>query len=116
MRAGQMRHEATFQRPVRTTDEVGQEVVTYEDEFEDMVEVKAMSGKMLQRAQQIDVSASHVINMRYQEDYRLTEQHRIKIGCNTYDIKFIDNVKERDIWLQVYAEQHKGAYGDQSGY
>jgi SPP1 family predicted phage head-tail adaptor len=116
IRAGQLRTRATFQRPVRTLNDIGEEVVTYEDDFEASVSIKGIRGSMVENARQVAPEATHKVMLHYCKDRVLNESTRM-ISCGReYDIIFVDDVQLKTRFWELHVKQRKGAHGDQTGY
>lgn len=116
IRAGQLRHRAVVQEPVRTENATGEEVVTYQDCFEAFAEIKGIRGVMVENAKQVAPESTHKIMMRYGPNNLVNESHRILICSREYDVLFVDDIKLKGRWLEIHVKQRKGAYGDKSGY
>jgi SPP1 family predicted phage head-tail adaptor len=116
MRSGELRHRAIIQRPVRAVSATGEETVTYQDDFTASVGIKGIRGVMVENARQVAPDSTHKIMMRYMMGRTLNETNRILIGCNQYDVIFVDDIMLKGRWWEIHVKQRMGADGDQSGY
>lgn len=115
MQAGKLRHTALLQRPVRSTLATGEEVVSYADDLRCQAEIKGVSGRVQELAKQIAPTSTHVIRMRANQNHIVNESSRIIINGRVYAVRYVDNVMERNIWLEIYVSEHRGGTGDRSG-
>jgi head-tail adaptor len=116
MKAGEGRHRALFQKPVRSVSITGEETVSYVDDYQASIGIKALRGNLLEASKQIAPTATNMLSMKYSGDRTLNETYRIKIGTLIYNILFVDDVQLKHRDWEILVEQNRGANGDQSGY
>ena len=52
---------------------------------------------------QLEASVSHRFTMRYRND--ITAKNRLKFGTRVFNIRAVINVKERNKWLEIDADE-----------
>ena len=104
MQAGKLRHRIILQRPVTSTDELGQPITTFEDVLPPVFASVVPNASAEARTKRLDgVSVSFMINMRYRTD--IDHDWRIKFERWTLSIVGIPvNVKGQNRELEVLAQ------------
>ena len=103
MRAGELRHRITLQKPVQTRSSFNELVTTYTDVDTVWAAVEWQSGRRFEAAKQLNAEVQGIIRIRYRSDVRA--EWRIKYGDRYIQILSIANVRERDQELQLNCKE-----------
>lgn len=97
--AGLLRTPVQFQRLVRTPDDAGGFTQVWANlaEAPTRAMVKAMSGGERFASARVEATATHKVTVRYFAG--LTEADAVLWNGRRGNIRFINNVEERDLWL-----------------
>lgn len=109
---GRLRHRLTVQNVVETRDEIGANVVTYENVVTMWGSVVTLSGNERVVASQIAPRSTHKIRMRYLAG--LTVRNRLKFGDRLFQIEFVNNVDQRNKILEMLCVEDGTPRGDSS--
>jgi len=103
MRAGELRHRITLQKPVHTRDAFGESVTTYEDMATVYAAIEWQSGRRYVEAAQINAEVQGVTRIRYRSDVR--PDWRIQYKERYIRIISLANIRERDEELQLNCKE-----------
>jgi len=105
MRAGRLRHRITFQQPTTTTNAQGGKVKSWTDYVTLWAAIEPVSGhEESENHQEEPVTSVNIITRYYSG---ITSDMRIKYGSKYYRISGIINRDERNIELDITAEETK---------
>lgn len=91
--AGLLRHRIVLQAETNTKDSIGGITKGYSDLATVWARIRAISGRELIAAQQVDSRVSHEITIRHFNG--LTPLHRIKFGTRIFNIESVRDIEER---------------------
>lgn len=97
--AGMLRHVVEFQRLVRTPDGAGGFTQTWQkiSGAPTRAMIQSMSGSERFASARVEANATHKVTIRYFAG--LTEADAVMIRGKRANIRFINNVEERDLWM-----------------
>jgi len=102
MNPGKLRHRIEIQS--YTTDRVGgQKVKTWATSDTVWAWIRPMSGREVMASQQQVGEITHKITVRYDDSVAVT--NRIKFGDRYFDINFIGNYDERNIFMEIMCKE-----------
>ena len=110
MEAGKLRHRLTIQQMVEVTDKYGERKGEQIPLTIDTVwgSLRALKGDELVEAQRVVAAATHEAVFRYHSGLSaLTEQGQMVIEGVTYQIGFLDNWRERNIFCRAIVERRQ---------
>jgi len=102
--AGMLRTDVVFQRVTKTTDGAG----GYTDAWAAIsgaptrAHVKAVSGSERYNSDRVEAGVRYKVAVRYYSG--LTERDAVMIDGKRCNIRFVDNVEFRDMWLVIDAD------------
>jgi SPP1 family predicted phage head-tail adaptor len=102
-RLGAMRHRVTIETPVRTGDEAGGAVITWQPVATVWAEIQPKSGREIFESDQLGGRITHDVRMRYRDG--VTPKMRIFHSGRLFDIRNVVNVSERGEWLVCGCEE-----------
>lgn len=108
MRVGPLRHRMTFQRPSIEKDKFGQPLTTWVDVKPLWVEIRPLSVRELQAAQQVASEVSHEITLRWHpalSDPKAVAAMRGVFGGRIFNIAGSCDPDERRRWLVLQATE-----------
>lgn len=97
MRAGDLRHRLTIERPQRLSDGSGGAIINWLEVATVWASIKPVSTSRNNSGQQISSLTTHRITLRYRSDIDATM--RLVTNGRTFLIDGILNEAERDQWL-----------------
>src|SRR4051812_40858822 len=103
MRGGQLRHRVTIQRPVRSTNDIGESTLSWLSVCEVAAFVKPTSAREQIRNSQADHTITHVVTLRYTPV--LSADCRLVFNDRNLNISSVINVDERDFELQLLCNE-----------
>jgi SPP1 family predicted phage head-tail adaptor len=97
--AGMLRTVVQFQRLVRTSDGAGGFTQTWQaiPNAPTRAMVQSMSGTERFASARVEATATHKVTIRYFAG--LTEADAVMIRGKRANIRFINNIEERDLWM-----------------
>jgi head-tail adaptor len=107
MRAGKLRQRGLVYTATRSTSSSGMTSVEYVSRFWINCEIKSIRGGMVETFRLKAPSATNVINCVYVKD--INEDCKIEINNVMYDIDFVDNVMDRNRYLEILIHE-QGRY------
>ncbi len=101
MHAGKLRTPVVFERGVKTGDGAGGHVIAWSamTGSAQWAFAKALSGFERHASERVEAVSKWRIVVRYFSG--LKESDRLKMDDKIFNIRFIDNIELRDIWLQI---------------
>lgn len=99
MTAGKLRSVAVLSRRDDVVLPGGSREKVYQEYATVRCQLISASGREVQYADRLDAQTSNRMVMRYR-DY-VTESDRVEIDGRTYNIRFINNVEQRNRWLEI---------------
>jgi len=101
MNAGMLKQVVSFERPTKASDGAGGFTETWAaiSGAPDRAHFKALSGAERFASDRIEATTRNRIAVRYFAG--LKESDRVVIRSRAYNIRFIDNIEMRDMWLQI---------------
>lgn len=105
MRIGRLRHSVQLHHktPNADTNDVGEKAVTYTKYATVFGSIDTMSGRELERAQQVSAEATHKVTIRYNDS--VTVQDRVIHSNRILEIESIDNPEERNEQLFLLCKE-----------
>ena len=105
MRVGRLRHRIEIQKNSPTRDSYGEKSDNWQTESGGTrwAAVEPLSGRELERAQQLNAEATVQVSMRYYDG--LTTEHRILHKTRTLEILSIVNRDDRNIELLLLCKE-----------
>lgn len=103
MRAGQLRHQVTIERPQITRDTAGGEVTTWLPIATVYAGVETLSGREWVTANAAGGELSHRVRMRYFAGLESTD--RLTYAGRTFHIEAVLNTDERNVELVVMCRE-----------
>lgn len=103
MRAGNLRHKITIQKPTEASDGIGGMTTTWGTFKSVRAAIWPLRGTEYIAAMQVTSEISHKIRIRYLDN--VTSKMRIKFGTRYFDIQSIINPDERDIYLEMMCRE-----------
>ena len=104
IRIGQLRHSITVQRRNTTQDSFGQQSVAWVDAFTARADVKPLSGRELDAAQQMTAEVSHKVIIRYRPELAspsVAAAMRIVFRGRNFNIQAAINEGERNVFITL---------------
>ena len=101
MHAGKLRIPVSFERGVKASDGAGGHTIVWSSLADSPVRafVKALSGFERHASERVEAVSKWRIVVRYFSG--LKESDRVEMRGERFNIRFIDNVELRDIWLRI---------------
>lgn len=96
MRAGQLRHRVTIQRP---TEDINGGATTWSDVETVWASIAPIAGREYFAAQQVQSDVTHRVRMRYGPT--VTTKDRLTFGVRHFDIRTVLNRDERNRELEL---------------
>lgn len=92
------------------TDEIGQKVQSWQTIFSPWAEVSGLHGKEYYEASQVNSENTVKFKVRYSKVLVncLTSELRILYNGRTFDVKHIDDFKEKHLYFVIRAVEHNG--------
>ena len=103
MNPGKLRHRIEIQSSTATADTTGQKIKTWSTDTTIWAWVRPMSGREMMSAKQPVGEITHKITIRYDETIAVT--NRIKFGTRYFDINFIANYDERNVFMEIMCKE-----------
>ncbi|WP_350343225.1 phage head closure protein [Proteinivorax tanatarense] len=103
MKIGDLRHRITFQKKITTVNENGFEVETMEDVKTVWAYVSHLHGREFYQAAQ--VQAEHTVKFTIRYIPKLDPSMEILFRDKRYNIIAIDNIKYRNKWVEIRAQE-----------
>ena len=91
------------QEKVETDDGRGGTALAWATTFRVTGSMKALKGYEMLRGQALTNKITHRVETWY--DNRVTTAHRLLYGSRVFNVRFIDNVNERNIKMIVHVEE-----------
>lgn len=101
--AGLLRHKVEIQEMIRISDGGGGYEATWQTVAKVWANIKPLSGNETMAAMQLEDRITHDIVIRYRGG--VTAAQRIKYGDRLFNIRSVINVEERNVWMQLRAEE-----------
>ncbi len=98
-----MRHRVTIEKPVRTADEGGTAVISWQAVASVWAEIRPKSGREVFESDQLGGRVTHDVRLRYRDG--VTTKMRILHSGRIFDIRFVANQGERGEWLICSCEE-----------
>ncbi len=95
MRAGRRNKRILIERPIESTDQYGEKIITWVEFSSCWARVAPLRGKEFFEAQQTNNENIMKITMNYQAD--ISDRYRVVYDCRYFEIKYIINVEEKNI-------------------
>jgi SPP1 family predicted phage head-tail adaptor len=107
---GELWNFIRIQRASRLGDTFGKSVnpVDWEDLFSCWAAIYSAGGREVAAASHLVSSVSHVLKIRYTPSIIVRANHRIIFGARYFTVGYIENVKERNRVLLLYATEIDG--------
>ncbi len=106
--AGRLRHRVEIEKPSTERNSFGRQKKDSADWTSEgfaSAEIKTLTGREGEVAQQLVAEASHRITVRVQRGFTLTTAHRFVFRSRYFDIGHVDNVDEvNSIWVCLVRE------------
>ena len=102
--AGRLRYSVQFQSRSTEQDSFGQQSVAWVNAFTTNAEVKPLSGRELEAAQQITAAVSHKVTVRYRpelENPAVVAAMRIVFRGRYFNIQASLNEDERNVFITL---------------
>lgn len=105
MQIGKLRHKVELQARTEppTRDGYGQRTSEWKTLKTVWASIEPATGKQLFVAQQIQAEISHVVTIRYYSG--LTQNERVLFGTRIFDINFVRNVDERNVYQELFCKE-----------
>ena len=104
MNIGKLRHQIELQSYTTTADDVGHPVKTWSTYTTIWAWVRPMSGREQLNAEQVTGEITHKVTIRYHSTIAVT--NRIKFGSRYFDINFIGNYDERNVFMEIMCKEN----------
>lgn len=103
-------HFIRIQRASQTGDSFGKSInpVTWDEIFSTWAAIYSAGGREVAQASHIVSSVSHVLKIRWTPAIIARANHRIVFGPRYFTVGYIENVKERNRVLLLYATEIDG--------
>lgn len=105
MNIGKLRHQIEIQSYTTTPSSTGQPVKTWSTDTTVWSWIRPMSGKEQLSGQQAVGEITHKVVIRY--DDSISVSNRIKFGTRYFDINFIGNYDERNIYMEIMCKEKR---------
>lgn len=99
MKAGDLRHQITLQKPTSATDARGNRVITYSDAASLWAGMKDVSGRDLYAALANNAEDLVTFTIRWRDDVR--ETYRVVYANQTYEIKQVNHLGYKRDFIQL---------------
>lgn len=99
---GKLRHRIELQN-YTTVRKGGQKVKTWSTYDTVWAWIRPMSGKEQLSAKQVTAEITHKVTIRYHATIAVTD--KIKFGTRYFDINFIGNYDERNIYMEIMCKE-----------
>ena len=99
MRAGNLRHRITFQRPVKSRDAMGAEILSWTHVGHSSAEVLDIGGREFFSNREDKSEIIVKITIRYRADIGV--EWRVIHGARTYNIEHLTNLQGRNHTLEL---------------
>ena len=105
MRIGRLRHRVAIQAQAEPAaiDAAGETRPSWSTVTTVWASIDPAGGKELYAGQQVNAEVSHKVTIRYYS--ALTTAHRLLFGDRIFDINFIRNVEERNIYQELLCKE-----------
>ena len=103
VKAGDLRHRITIERPERTSDDAGGSTTEWETVAEVWAAIWSRSADEHFALDRIAGTASHDIWIRYRSD--VTPSMRFRFGTRIFDILGAIDIEDRGAWLKCPSEE-----------
>lgn len=106
MIAGKLRHRVYIQRATEAANTYGEMVKTWASIYRVWASVEPLTGRELERAQQVSAEATTRVKIRYTDD--VTVGDRILFGTydqRVFEINAIVNPDERNVELHLFCSE-----------
>ena len=104
---GEFRHRIEIQRAVKKQNNDNMLVNTWEKLFDTRAKIINIKGDEFLQNKGVGISISKKFYIRYNRNIKLLESDRILYNNEIYDIKYIDNIEERNVYLELNCEVNK---------
>ena len=102
-RIGGLRHRVSLEAPVRTADEGGAAVISWQVVATVWAEIMPKSGREVFESDQLGGRITHDVRIRHRDG--VTPAMRFVFGARVFDIRYAANVGERNEWLLCACEE-----------
>ena len=102
--AGRLRFTVQFQRRATTQDTFGQQSTAWVNAFTANAEVKPLSGRELEAAQQVTAEVSHKVTIRYRDEFAnpaSAAAMRVVFRGRYFNIQAPLNEDERNVFITL---------------
>lgn len=103
MTIGQLRHQVTIQRQVRTEDGAGGGEISWSDVGTVWAEIKPARASEKFFAQKLEQNVTHTVKLR--DRFELESDQRLKFGDRVFHIRGVLNPDERNRWTILNCEE-----------
>ena len=103
MNIGKLRHRIEIQSYSTSADDVGQPIKSWSTDMTVWAWVRPMSGREKMNVGQAVGEITHKITIRYNDSIAVI--NRIKFGSRYFDINFIGNYDERNVFMEIMATE-----------
>lgn len=104
--AGTLRRRITIQRVTETQDDQGQVVETWATLATRWASIEPLQGREFFASQQLDESLDVRFRIRYDSTVgTMTTKDRISWNSRTFDIRSISNLEQRNIEMEILAQE-----------
>ena len=103
MDIGKLRHRIEIQNYTTTDDDFGQPIKTWMARDTVWAWIRPMSGNEQLTAKQVTAEITHKVTIRYHATITVTD--RIKFGSRYFDINFIGNFDERNVFMELMCKE-----------
>lgn len=101
---GEFKHPVIIQSLEITKDQDGFEVEEWQDLFKPRAKINNTTGKEFQAGASENAIITTKFTIRASRAYNVTNRDRIVYNNNVYDIKYVNNILENHIYLEIVAE------------
>ena len=103
LRSGALRHRISFQEKTQTSDSMGGYTHTWQDSIDAYAAIWPLKAVERLESMKLEHSVTHKIRVRYHSG--ITADMRIRFGERYFEIIAITNFDERNIQLDILAEE-----------
>jgi head-tail adaptor len=105
--AGELHHFITIQRASTLGDSFGQSInpVQWDDVFQTWAALYTAGGRETSMASHIVSAVSHVVKIRWTPTIIMRANYRVVLGPRYFTVAYVENVKERNFVLLLYATE-----------
>jgi len=104
MQAGRLRHRIAIQKQVTTQNEYGEATKSFVDAYTSIsASIDPINGKEFFSGDKYNSEVSHKVTIRYKSG--VLPKMRVEFGSRHFDIKYITNFEERNIFLELACKE-----------